>query len=81
MDDFGWKQVQGDVFRHPAHPILLSAIIGNGVQMLVLFVTLLLMAVGGAFMPGHHGTLYGAAIFLYAITAGKNIYIYATIKK
>ena len=31
-DEYGWKQVHGDVFRTPGHPIFLTAMIGTGVS-------------------------------------------------
>jgi len=31
-DEYGWKQVHGDVFRPPSHPILFSSLIGSGYQ-------------------------------------------------
>lgn len=32
-DEYGWKQVHGDVFRTPSNPILFSALIGTGYQL------------------------------------------------
>ena len=32
-DEYGWKQVHGDVFRTPPNPILFSALIGTGYQL------------------------------------------------
>lgn len=37
-DEYGWKQVHGDVFRPPSHRMLLSAFIGCGAQ--IIFVAL-----------------------------------------
>jgi hypothetical protein len=31
-DEYGWKQVHGDVFRPATSPILFSALIGTGYQ-------------------------------------------------
>lgn len=40
-DDYGWKQVHGDVFRTPSYPLLFSSIIGTGYHLLsVLFITI-----------------------------------------
>lgn len=36
-DEYGWKQVHGDVFRSASHPMLFSALIGAGYQVLKLF--------------------------------------------
>lgn len=34
-DEYGWKQVHGDVFRPASHPILFSALIGAGYQVCI----------------------------------------------
>ena len=31
-DEYGWKQVHGDVFRPSSHPMLFSSLIGSGCQ-------------------------------------------------
>ena len=48
VDYYTWKELSGDVFRAPLrNPMLLSAIIGNGVQLfLMLAITLFLGSVG-----------------------------------
>lgn len=37
-DEYGWKQVHGDVFRPAAFPVVFASLIGVGVQ--ILFVTI-----------------------------------------
>lgn len=37
IEETGWKLVHGDVFRPPRYPLILSALVGSGVQ--VHFVT------------------------------------------
>ncbi len=32
-DEYGWKQVHGDVFRPATSPLLFSALIGSGAQL------------------------------------------------
>ena len=68
-DEVGWKLVHGDVFRFPRQPMLLSAIVGNGAQMLALVATILMLALFGTFYPGNRGALYSAAVVLYCVTA------------
>jgi len=51
-DESGWKLVHGDVFRTPPYPMLLSAVVGTGTQLLVLTLGVLLLAVMGMFYPG-----------------------------
>eukprot|EP00475_Leptophrys_vorax_P008462 TRINITY_DN15493_c0_g2_i4.p1 TRINITY_DN15493_c0_g2~~TRINITY_DN15493_c0_g2_i4.p1 ORF type:complete len:638 (+),score=143.48 TRINITY_DN15493_c0_g2_i4:130-2043(+) len=75
IDDSGWKQVHGDVFRLPENVMLLSAALGNGAQILTLVSGLLLLALVGIFYPGNPGALYTAAVILYALTAGVAGYV------
>lgn len=35
-DEYGWKQVHGDVFRPASHAMLFSALIGAGYQVCIL---------------------------------------------
>jgi len=75
IDDSGWKQVHGDVFRLPGNPMILSAALGNGAQIFSLISGLLLLALVGTFYPGNPGALYTAAVILYALTAGVAGYV------
>lgn len=34
LDEFGWKQVSGDVFRKPKNPMFLSCFLGTGIQVI-----------------------------------------------
>lgn len=34
-DEYGWKQVHGDVFRPPVHPVLFTGLVGCGHQLAV----------------------------------------------
>lgn len=72
-DEYGWKQVHGDVFRTPSHPILLSVMIGTGYQVasVVFFVTL--FAIFGELYT-ERGSILSAAIFVYAATSPINGY-------
>jgi len=68
QEDYGWKLVHGDVFRFPPHKNIFSALIGLGTQSLAIFFGLLSLALLGVFYPNNKGTVYTAAIVLYAIT-------------
>lgn len=46
-EDFGWKQIHGDVFRPPIYLVLFSAILGSGWQLLVLVVGVNVYAILG----------------------------------
>ena len=34
-DEYGWKQVHGDVFRPPVYPVLFTGLVGCGHQLAV----------------------------------------------
>lgn len=56
-DDFGWKQVQRDVFREPSNLALLAASLGSGVQVLLSVTVTLLFAVFGTLYTERGSTL------------------------
>ena len=70
QEDYGWKLIHGDVFRFPPFKSLFCAFIGLGFQSLAIMFALLLLALVGVFYPNNGGTLYTAAIVLYALTSG-----------
>jgi hypothetical protein len=70
VDDSGWKQVHGDVFRFPDRVMLLSACVGNGLQILFLFAGMVMLAVIGLVYSGGSGSLYAASVLLYALSSG-----------
>jgi len=74
-EDQGWKNLHTDVFRFPAYKTLLCAMLGNGVQFIVLSIAMLAMALSGAFHIHHHGSMNTAAILIYAFTCGVAGYI------
>ncbi|KAH7931674.1 hypothetical protein HPB51_029702 [Rhipicephalus microplus] len=46
-DEYGWKQVHGDVFRPPTHTLLFSALVGTGHQVAVVVLCVILFAIMG----------------------------------
>jgi hypothetical protein len=44
VDEGGWKQVHGDVFRAPPHLMWFSALVGTGAQLVTLVVAVLVFA-------------------------------------
>jgi len=70
LDDSGWKQVHGDVFRPPKSIMIFSSMVGTGTQLLVLTFGVLLLSLVGIFYPGKRGALTIAIIILYCFTAG-----------
>ncbi|KAH9516628.1 Transmembrane 9 super member 3 [Dermatophagoides farinae] len=72
-DEYGWKQVHGDVFRPPAMPMLFSLMIGCGYH--IAFVTLLVIifAIMGDLYTSR-GSILSVAIFVYAAASPVNGY-------
>ena len=46
-DEYGWKQVHGDVFRPAANPLIFSALIGSGYQIAVVVFIVICFAILG----------------------------------
>merc|ERR1711871_165443 len=74
-EETGWKLVHGDVFRGPPAPLLFSAVLGNGTQLLALVTGLLILAVFGVFYHTNRGALYVAALLLFSFTSGISGYV------
>ena len=50
-DEYGWKQVHGEVFRTPSFPTFLSTLIGSGYHLAaVTFIVTLLVIMGDLYM-------------------------------
>jgi len=72
-DEYGWKQVHGDVFRPAASPMLFSSLIGTGAQLTVVVLFVIVFAILGELYT-ERGSLLSTAIFVYAATAPVNGY-------
>ena len=46
-DEYGWKQVHGDVFRTPSLPIVFTSLIGTGYQLAVVSLGCIVVALVG----------------------------------
>ncbi|KAJ3225796.1 hypothetical protein HK099_006194 [Clydaea vesicula] len=67
-DEYGWKQVHGDVFRSPSRLTWISAMVGTGTQLVVLsFIIILYTIMGDLYLE--RATILTATIFLYAVTS------------
>jgi hypothetical protein len=81
-EESGWKLLHGDVFRFPRHINLLSALLGNGVQLLSLAFSVLFLALVGAFYADiGYRAMYTAIIVIYALTTGISGYVSAAFYK
>ncbi|XP_057651232.1 transmembrane 9 superfamily member 3 [Diorhabda carinulata] len=72
-DEYGWKQVHGDVFRPASHSILFSALIGAGHQLTFVVFSVIVFAILGELYT-ERGSLLTLSIFVYAITSPINGY-------
>ncbi|XP_070380517.1 transmembrane 9 superfamily member 3 isoform X1 [Dermacentor albipictus] len=72
-DEYGWKQVHGDVFRPPTRTLLFSALVGTGHQIAVVVLCVILFAIMGELYT-ERGSLLSTAIFVYAATSPINGY-------
>ncbi|ORY90520.1 hypothetical protein BCR43DRAFT_567041 [Syncephalastrum racemosum] len=68
-DDYGWKQVHGDVFRQPPRLMIMSALMGTGSQLVILAGVVILYTIVGD-LYAERATILTATIFLYALTSG-----------
>ncbi|XP_065199205.1 transmembrane 9 superfamily member 3-like [Sycon ciliatum] len=72
-DEYGWKQIHGDVFRAPAYPMAFSSVIGAGAQLGLVCLCVILMAIIDDLYTGR-GSIMNAAILVYAATSPVNGY-------
>jgi len=72
-EDYGWKQVHGDVFRPPVYPLFFSSIIGTGYHLLTVVLVMIVLAILAEFYT-ERGSLMSATIFVYALCAPFNGY-------
>mmetsp|Transcript_2627 Transcript_2627/g.8786 ORF Transcript_2627/g.8786 Transcript_2627/m.8786 type:complete len:631 (+) Transcript_2627:50-1942(+) len=64
-EETGWKLVHGDVFRPPQNPMMLSVLVGTGVQTTSMAVITMVFAVLGFLSPANRGGLMTAMLLLF----------------
>jgi len=64
-EETGWKLVHGDVFRPPKMPMMLSVLVGTGVQTFAMSVITMVFAVLGFLSPANRGGLMTAMLLLF----------------
>lgn len=72
-DEYGWKQVHGDVFRPASHSLLFSALIGTGHQLTTVVFCVIIFAILGNLYT-ERGSMLSTSIFVYAATSPVNGY-------
>jgi transmembrane 9 superfamily protein 2/4 len=81
QEEFGWKLVHGDVFRSPRKGMLLSVLLGNGVQIFFMTMITLLFACLGFLSPANRGALMTCVLVLYVCLGTPAGYVSARIYK
>ena len=80
IDEFGWKQISGDVFRAPKHQKTLSAFIGTGFEILCLLIVSLILTLIGFRKPEIRlnmiNTIFLCCILFSIISGYVSTYIY-----
>ncbi|KAF5902097.1 transmembrane 9 superfamily member 3, partial [Clarias magur] len=72
-DEYGWKQVHGDVFRPSSHPLIFSSLIGSGCQIFSVSLIVIIVAMLEDLYT-ERGSMLSTAIFVYAATSPVNGY-------
>lgn len=67
-DDYGWKQIHGDVFRPPANPMTFAAFVGTGHQLAWASFFVILYTIFGQEWT-ERASIMTATIFIYAFTS------------
>lgn len=70
-DEYGWKQVHGDVFRMPTLPTLLSTLVGSGYHLTAVTLCVIGFVIMGDLYMGR-GSIMSTIIFVYAATSPVN---------
>mmetsp|Transcript_135274 Transcript_135274/g.201175 ORF Transcript_135274/g.201175 Transcript_135274/m.201175 type:complete len:626 (+) Transcript_135274:22-1899(+) len=69
QEETGWKLVHGDVFRPPPFRMVLSVLIGSGVQVGTMSIITLVFALLGFLSPANRGGLMTAVVVLFLLMA------------
>ncbi|KAK2719092.1 transmembrane 9 superfamily member 2-like [Artemia franciscana] len=80
-ENFGWKLVHGDVFRRPRKRMLLSVLVGSGVQVFLMTLVTLVFACLGFLSPANRGALTTCAMVLFVCMGSPAGYVSARIYK
>ena len=81
IDEYGWKQVCNDVFRKPIHCEILSALVGTGIQIMIMITYTLFFAVLGFFRPEARGSMLTMMIMVFVFLSVVGGYISSRMYK
>uniref|UniRef100_A0A6A7FQE1 Transmembrane 9 superfamily member n=1 Tax=Hirondellea gigas TaxID=1518452 RepID=A0A6A7FQE1_9CRUS len=65
QEEYGWKLVHGDVFRPPRNGMLLTVMLGSGIQVFSMTLITLVFACLGFLSPANRGALMTCVLVLY----------------
>lgn len=80
-DITGWKLVHGDVFRQPAHGLLLAPLIGSGMQLVFMSIGLLALSCFGILNPSLRGGFISTGFALFVVAGAFSGYFSARVYK
>ncbi|AIO00272.1 endosomal integral membrane protein, putative [Leishmania panamensis] len=80
-EDIGWKLVHGDVFRPPRRAVLLSVLVGTGMQVMCMTVASLFFAVVGMVSHSSRGMLLSLLVTFFVFFSSVNGVVTATLLK
>ncbi|KAJ8255088.1 hypothetical protein GJAV_G00200790 [Gymnothorax javanicus] len=81
QEESGWKQVHGDVFRPPRMGMMLSVLLGQGVQISIMTFITLFLACLGFLSPANRGALMTCAVVLWVLLGSSAGYVSARLYK
>nr|XP_025131935.1 transmembrane 9 superfamily member 2 isoform X5 [Bubalus bubalis] len=79
--DYGWKLIHADVFRPPRHGMLLSILLGQGTQVLIMTFITLFLACLGFLSPANRGALMTCSVVLWVLMGASAGYVSAKVYK
>lgn len=74
-DESGWKLIHGDVFRPPKNKMLLSVLVGSGVQILLMTLVTIAFALFGLLSPSNRGALSTFMFILFILFSVVSAYV------
>eukprot|EP01013_Petalomonas_cantuscygni_P003211 TRINITY_DN1336_c0_g1_i5.p1 TRINITY_DN1336_c0_g1~~TRINITY_DN1336_c0_g1_i5.p1 ORF type:complete len:812 (-),score=155.98 TRINITY_DN1336_c0_g1_i5:1839-4274(-) len=81
IEETGWKQVHGDVFRRPPHANYLCAVVGTGVQLVLMVLITLTLTVTGMLAPSRRGVMLTVLLLLFVLLGFVGGYVSARMAK
>jgi transmembrane 9 superfamily protein 2/4 len=81
LNETGWKQLKGDVFKEPPFWNLLSVVCGTGIQLTIGAIILLVCVFFGFISPEYRGGIITAMIIIYTGLSFLGAYVSARLSK